>query len=63
LLPEGERGMIDRLFIECQPGHVQLAARGALETEKRDVARARFLREQLGALATLNFTPVAGGRN
>jgi protein arginine kinase len=62
-LPEGERGMIDRLFIECQPGHVQLAARGALETEKRDVARARFLREQLGSLATLNFTPAAGGRN
>jgi protein arginine kinase len=56
LLKEGERGNIDRLFIECQPGHVQLAARGVLETEKRDVSRARFLREQLAALEALNFS-------
>jgi protein arginine kinase len=55
LLPEAERVNVDRLFIECQPGHVQLAARGALETEKRDVARARFLREQMAALPPLNF--------
>jgi protein arginine kinase len=59
LLPETERGNVDRLFIECQPGHVQLAARGSLETEKRDAARARFLREQLTALAALNFTATA----
>ncbi len=55
LLPEVERARIDRLFIESQPGHVQLAARGTLETQKRDVARARFLREQVAPLPALNF--------
>ncbi len=55
LLPEAERARIDRLLIESQPGHVQLAARGTLETQKRDVARARFLREQVASLPTLNF--------
>jgi protein arginine kinase len=55
LLPDTERSRIDRLFIESQPGHVQLAARGTLETQKRDVARARFLREQVSSLPALNF--------
>jgi protein arginine kinase len=54
LLPEVERLRMDRLLIESQPGHVQLAARGVLETQKRDVARARFLREQLADLPALN---------
>jgi protein arginine kinase len=54
LLPEVERARLDRLLIESQPGHVQLAARGALETQKRDVARARYLREQLSSLPALN---------
>jgi len=55
LLPEIERSRIDRLFIESQPGHVQLAARGTLESQKRDVARARFLREQVAPLPALDF--------
>lgn len=55
LLPDTERPKLDRLFIESQPGHVQLAARGSLETQKRDVARARFLREQMASLPSLNF--------
>jgi protein arginine kinase len=54
LLPETERARVDRLLIESQPGHVQLAARGAMEMDKRDVARARFLREQLVGLPKLN---------
>jgi protein arginine kinase len=60
LLPETQRANVDRLLIESQPGHVQLAARGALETEKRDLARARFLREQLAALPPLGFEPAFG---
>ncbi len=55
LLPEVERHRIDRLFIESQPGHVQLAAKSPMEGQKRDLARARFLREQLTTLPELNF--------
>ncbi len=58
LLPDTERPRLDRLFIESQPGHVQLASKGLMEGQKRDLARARFLREQLAALPELNFDRV-----
>ena len=56
--PDAERHRLDRLFLESQPGHVQLAARGTMETQKRDLARARFLREQTGYAARTELRTV-----
>jgi len=55
LLPEEYRGTIDRLFIECQPGHVQFAAKELIESEKRDVQRAALLRTHMAELPRPNF--------
>lgn len=55
LLPEERRNDIDRLFIECQPGHMQYAVNQDIEPEARDVARADKLREEFGALPALDF--------
>ncbi|MFP4166271.1 MAG: protein arginine kinase [Opitutales bacterium] len=57
LLPEDKRALVDRLFIECQPGHVQYASDSgsAIEPEMRDVARADKLREEFRALPPLSF--------
>jgi len=55
MLPADERVRIDRLFIECQPGHIQYAAKQAIDSKRRDVARAAFLREHFGKVSTLNF--------
>ena len=31
IFADGQRAVVDRLFIECQPGHVQHAAKGSFE--------------------------------
>jgi protein arginine kinase len=59
MLPEANRAEIDRFFIECQPGHIQHAARSGIEPDARDVCRAKKLREELGALPALDFDKVA----
>lgn len=46
LLDEKWRGTIDRLLIEMQPGHIQLAADEPIDSSERDMARARLLREE-----------------
>jgi protein arginine kinase len=55
LLPETSRGLVDRLFIECQPGHVQLAARQDIAPEQRDIVRASNLRAEFSSLDPLSF--------
>lgn len=52
VFPEDRRPVIDRLFIEAQPGHIQYAARGSVESGERDLLRARFLRGEFA-----NFGP------
>jgi protein arginine kinase len=52
VFPEVRRPVIDRLFIEAQPGHIQYAAHGAFESARRDQLRAQFLRTEIA-----NFGP------
>ena len=49
----------DRLFIECQPGHVQHAAKGAFEPSQRDVLRAERLRVEFAKVAAPDFSHAA----
>lgn len=58
MLPEQHRADIDRLFIECQPGHVQYAAQAGIEPEQRDIVRAEKLRKEFGALPALSFDTI-----
>ena len=58
MLPESRRADIDRLFIECQPGHVQHAENDGIEPDARDICRARKLREELVTLPALNFDKI-----
>jgi protein arginine kinase len=55
LLPEEHRILIDRLFIHSQPGHVQLLHREQIDSDRRDIARAAFIREESSKLPPLNF--------
>lgn len=56
IFADAQRALVDRLFIECQPGHVQHAAKGAFEPTQRDVLRAGRLRAEFGQLAAPDFT-------
>jgi protein arginine kinase len=58
MLPEDNRSDVDRLFIECQPGHIQYAAQEGIEPEARDIARADKLREEFRHLPPLAFDKV-----
>lgn len=51
-----QRALVDRLFIECQPGHVQHAAKGAFDPAQRDVLRAERLRAEFAKLPPPDFT-------
>jgi protein arginine kinase len=56
VFPDTERAIVDRLFIECQPGHVQHAAKGAFDPSQRDVLRAARLRSEFAKLPAPDFT-------
>ena len=56
---DAQRALIDRLFIECQPGHVQYAARAASEPGQRDVMRAGRLRSEFAKVPAPDFTKAA----
>jgi protein arginine kinase len=55
VFPDEQRAVVDRLFIECQPGHVQHAAQGAFEPGQRDVLRADRLRQEFARMAAPDF--------
>jgi protein arginine kinase len=46
MLPDSYRSTADRMFIEIQPGHVQLAAGKPVEPDDRDYLRASLLRQK-----------------
>ncbi len=46
MFPENTRNIVDRMFIECQPGHIQYHAGGNIESADRDAFRAAYLRKQ-----------------
>lgn len=52
---EARRPVIDRLFIEAQPGHIQYAAHGAFESAQRDRLRAQFLRAEFAKFGPPDF--------
>jgi len=58
MLPENNRSDVDRLFIECQPGHIQYAAGEGIEPEARDLSRADTLRGEFARLPALDFDKV-----
>jgi protein arginine kinase len=59
VFPDAQRAVVDRLFIECQPGHVQHAAKGAFDPSQRDVLRAARLRAEFAKLVAPDFTRAA----
>lgn len=56
MLPPELRPTIDRLFIECQPGHVQYAAKRSIDTAERDILRAGLLRSEFEKVPPPAFT-------
>ncbi|MBE7539412.1 MAG: protein arginine kinase [Opitutaceae bacterium] len=61
IFPEETRAVIDRLFIEAQPGHIQHAMKHGLEAGERDCSRAAKLREEFARFPAPSFG--AAGRN
>ena len=55
LLPEKFRAIADRMFIEVQPGHVQLSAGKPIEPGERDRLRAETLRKEFIRMPHLNL--------
>jgi len=51
-----DRAVVDRLLIECQPGHIQYAAQGQTEPAKRDWLRAARLRSEFAKVRPPDFT-------
>jgi protein arginine kinase len=47
VLPQDHRALVDRLLIECQPGHIQYASKKKkMDSVERDILRAARLREE-----------------
>ncbi len=61
--PDGNRCVIDRLFIEAQPGHLQHVQKGEFEPGQRDVLRAARLRSEFANFARPDFSPTHNGKN
>ena len=59
MLPEARRTEVDRLFIECQPGHIQYVAGEAVAPELRDQNRASKLRSEFGRIPALDFDSIS----
>lgn len=55
ILPDENRADVDRLMIECQPGHIQYVANEDIDPETRDIIRADKIREEFDKLPSLNF--------
>lgn len=55
MIGEDYRSEVDRLFIECQPGHVRFFQNSEIEADQRDAARAELLRREFGKLSPPDF--------
>lgn len=53
---EDHRPMVDRLFIEAQPGHLQYAQKGEFEPGQRDLLRAARLRSEFANFKRPDFS-------
>jgi protein arginine kinase len=63
VLPDTQRPVIDRLFIEAQPGHLQHAQKGEFDPARRDLLRATQLRSEFSNFTAPNFTLPSSGSN
>jgi protein arginine kinase len=63
LFPEDKRSIVDRLFIEAQPGHLQYAQKGKFEPGQRDLLRAGRLRSEFSGFTQPDFRMTANGKN
>ena len=61
--PDGNRSVIDRLFIEAQPGHLQYAQKGEFDPAQRDVLRAARLRSEFANFVRPDFTITSTDKN
>jgi protein arginine kinase len=61
--PETNRPVVDRLFIEAQPGHLQHAQKGKFDPAQRDLLRATCLRAEFAHFVRPDFTSPASGKN
>ncbi len=57
-LPDSARAVIDRLFIEVQPGHVQFSHEKASDVGQRDEVRAHYLRDEIRILPKVDFSGI-----
>lgn len=55
ILPTAHRTLVDRLFMESQPGHIQHAANVSVDPQKRDRQRAERMRAEYAKVPPLNF--------
>ena len=55
VFPDAQRSVIDRLFIESQPGHLQHAQKGEFEPGQRDLLRAVRLRAEFANFVRPDF--------
>ena len=63
VFPDASRCVIDRLFIEAQPGHLQHAQKGEFEAGQRDVLRAARLRSEFANFVRPDFTFTNNSKN
>ncbi len=63
VFPDAQRSVIDRLFIEAQPGHLQHAQKGEFEPGQRDLLRAVRLRSEFANFVRPDFTFTINGKN
>ena len=62
--PDANRSVIDRLFIEAQPGHLQHAQKGEFEPGQRDLLRATRLRSEFANFVRPDFSfSTTNGKN
>lgn len=59
IFPDAQRAVVDRLFIECQPGHIQHSVKGAMDAPKRDVLRGQLLRTEFAKVQAPDFSEAA----
>ncbi|OIR05283.1 putative ATP:guanido phosphotransferase [mine drainage metagenome] len=59
VFPGENRAVVDRLFIEAQPGHLQYAQKGTFEPAQRDILRANRLRNEFWSFPRPDYEHVS----
>jgi protein arginine kinase len=59
VFPDTQRAVVDRLFIECQPGHIQHNTHRSVEAGERDVLRGELMRTEFAKVPLPDFSNAA----